>query len=588
MHRFFLTCFCVALPLCAQNAPVPESYQDLYSSLTTQISTFDTAVKAGWNGTRSGTLYAPQLQSANANNYTAMLVPYYYSNQVIAELDHLKALGATAVTVHLDFPILYQPFYASNPSLYQSFLSFYQQLAIDIHSRNLKMCVESVSGRPFTGNNAGAFTVYYKTLSWSAYMAGRATNSTSIVTLIQPDYLSVITEPDSEASGALQPTAGTVTGSTQLLQAILTSIHAAGPTSVQVGAGAGTWINSFTQYMQSFAATSVNYVDMHIYPINKNDLMAVLSAADTIHTAGKGVAISEAWEYKVRDNELGVLSETSIYGRDPFSFWEPVDEQFLSALADFANYKDLLFVSPFWSQYFTDYLDYNVVGNLLASTILTDEFNAAGAGLDVGNTTPTAMGWLNRVIPAPDKTPPAVPTTPTAAGVYPTSVQLSWLPVEDNVGVNAYRLYRNGTLLTTTSLVVYDDANLTPGATYIYTLSALDASGNVSGKSAPLSVQTTDTTPPSIPTGLKVTGTTKTSVSLSWNAANGIGGVGGYWILRGSSPTNMSIHGQTTTATSYTDYASPSTTYYYAIESYNPLYVASKPGNTVSATTPAH
>ncbi len=580
--------FLSSFPLFAQNPPVPAEYQDIYSMLKTQISAFDASVKSGWNGAPSGVLYAPQLQSADSNDYTNMLQPFYYSNQVLVELDQLRAVGSQAVTVHISFPILYQPFYASNPSLYQSFVNFYAQLAVDIHARGMKMIVESVVGHPFDGNLAAAFTPYYKSLDWNAYMTGRAQNAVNVAQLVQPDYLSVITEPDSETTYAFQPNASTVSGSTQLLQTILTNLKAAGTTNVKVGAGAGTWIPSFTQYIQSYAATSVDYVDMHIYPINKNDLMAVLSAADTIHAAGKHVAISEAWEYKVRDTELGKLSPTQLYARDPFSFWEPVDEQFLSALADFANYKQLLFISPFWSHYFSAYLDYSTYGLLPDTTILTDSFSATAFAIQVGTTTPTALSWLHRIIPAPDLTAPVVPQAPTATGVYPTTVALSWQPTSDNVGVNAYRLFRDGVLLTTTSLLVYDDLNLVPGATYTYTLAATDASGNVSGRSSPLTVQTTDTTPPSVPTGLKVTGMTTKTVSLSWNASTGIGGVGGYWILRGSTPTSMTTHGSSAT-TSYTDpYTQKSTTYYYSVESYNPLYIASAPSTPVKVTTPAN
>ena len=587
MHRWISILLFSTFTVAAQNPPVPSEYTDLYSLLNTQISSFDAAVKSGWNGTRSSVLYAPQLQTANSDNYTNLLAAYHYSNQVIPELNHLKALGATAVTVHIDFPILYRPFYSANPSLYQEFLNFYEQLAVDIHSRGLKMCVESIVGQPFAGNDAAAFVSYYKSLSWGAYMVGRGTNAAAVAQLVQPDYMSVVTEPDTEATYAYQPNVDTVSGSTALVKSILSAISAAGVTDVKVGAGAGTWIPNFTSYITSFAATTVNYVDMHIYPINNNDLMAVLSAADTIHAAGKGVSISEAWEYKVRNDELGVLTDTQIYARDPFSFWQPVDAAFLSALADFANYKDLLFISPFWSQYFSAYLDFNTYGALPDTTILNDLFAAAANTLEVGGTTPTSMAWLDRIIPAPDKTPPSVPTNFIAATVYPNDIGLTWTPSTDNVGVNEYKLYRNGSLLATTTLVAYNDLNLVAGETYTYTLQALDASGNASALTAPLVVETTDTTPPTVPTGLTVTSNTSKAVSLKWNASTGIGGVGGYWVLRGSTPTSMTIHATVTTGTTYTDHNQPSTTYYYAVEAFNPLKIASAPSTTVTVTTPA-
>jgi hypothetical protein len=531
-------------------------------------------------------LYSPQLQSAASDQYTSLLNTYYYPDTVIPELDEQRALGAKAVTVHISFPILYQPFYTSNPSQYQQFVTFYQQLAADIHARGMKMIVENTSMTSFPGDNAGSFTSYYESLSWSQYMTGRATNVLTVAQLIQPDYMSVITEPDTEAANTGQANAGTVSGSLQLLNTILSTLQGAGETQVPIGAGAGTWITSFTQYIQNFAATSIQYVDMHIYPVNNNDFLNALAAAPLIQAAGKEIAISEAWDYKVRNNELGKLSSTQLYARDPFSFWGPIDISFLQALMDFGNAEKLTFIGPFWTHYFFAYLDFNTYGGLSNTQIILDSDLAEENAVAVGGFTPTGIAWMNGITPAPDTVPPAAPAAPTTTGVLPTLINVAWAATTDNVGVAAYNLFRNGALLTTSSSFTYTDSNLTPGETYSYTVNAFDASGNVSKLSTPLVVETTDTTPPSVPTGLQITGTTSKSVSLSWNASTGIGGVGGYRVLRGTSATSLSIHASPTT-TSYTDSCRPSTTYYYAVESFNPIGINSAPSSTVEVTTPS-
>jgi hypothetical protein len=400
--------------------------------------------------------------------------------------------------------------------------------------------------------------------------------------------MTVITEPDTEASVTGQANAGTVTGSTQLLQTVLSTLQAAGATQVVVGAGSGTWINSFTQYIQSFAATSVQFVDMHIYPVNNNDFLNALTAASIIQAAGKEISVSEGWDYKIRNTELGKLTSTQIYARDPFSFWSPIDIQFLDALIDFANAQQVTFISPFWTHYFFAYLDYNTYGSLSDSQVLLDSDQATTSAISGGLFTATGLAWLNGIIPAPDTTPPVVPGAPYSTNIYPTTILLAWAPTTDNTGVAAYNLFRDGSLITTTSLLSYNDQNLSPGATHTYTLSAFDASGNVSGVSSPLIVQTMNTTPPSIPTGLQTTGTTDSSVSLTWNVSTGIGGVGGYRVLRGTSPDAMTIRASPVT-NSYTDpYCYPSTTYYYAVESFNPLGATSQPSNTIVAETAAY
>ncbi len=587
MSRFLTVFLLGAAAASAQSIPVPSEYQDLYSTLATQISGFDTTVKAGWNGSHYPVLYGPQLQSASSDQYTDLLASYYYSNSVTPELDEEQALGAKAVTVHICFPILYQPFYTANPSQYQQFVNFYQQLATDIHARGMKMIVENVTMSSFPGNMASSFTSYYESLTWTQYMAGRAANVLSVAQLISPDYMTVITEPDTEAENTGQANAGTTSGSLQLLQTILSTLQTAGEKQVPIGAGAGTWINSFTQYIQNFASTSVQFVDMHIYPVNNNDFLNALTAVPIIKAAGKEISISEAWDYKVRNNELGRLSYTTLYARDPFSFWEPIDIAFLQALMDFGNSQKVTFIAPFWSHYFFGYLDFNTYGSYSNTQIILDSDLAEENAIAVGSFTPTGIAWLNGTIAAPDTTKPATPAAPIATAVLASTLQIAWTATTDNIGVAGYNLYRNGTLIdTSSSMFSYNDQNLTPGETYTYTVNAFDASGNVSATSAPLSVETTDTTPPSVPTGLMVTGTTSTSVSLSWNPSTGIGGVGGYRVLRGTSPTAMSIHASPTT-TSYTDSCRPSTTYYYAVESFNPIGINSAAGPTVQVTTPS-
>jgi chitodextrinase len=58
------------------------------------------------------------------------------------------------------------------------------------------------------------------------------------------------------------------------------------------------------------------------------------------------------------------------------------------------------------------------------------------------------------------------------------------------VRVAGYRVYRNGTLIATTSSTSYTDAYLARWTTYRYTVAAYDAAGNRSAQSAALSVTT--------------------------------------------------------------------------------------------------
>ncbi len=112
-----------------------------------------------------------------------------------------------------------------------------------------------------------------------------------------------------------------------------------------------------------------------------------------------------------------------------------------------------------------------------------------------GNTGTSAAVNVTVVVP-PDTTPPSAPGTLTGAASDATTVQLGWDAATDNVGVTGYKVVRNGTTLPgTVTGLSYTDNGLTPGATYTYTVHAVDAAGNVGPDSNPVTVTTPTTNP---------------------------------------------------------------------------------------------
>ncbi|WP_309113517.1 cellulose binding domain-containing protein [Saccharothrix sp.] len=89
-----------------------------------------------------------------------------------------------------------------------------------------------------------------------------------------------------------------------------------------------------------------------------------------------------------------------------------------------------------------------------------------------------------------------------------------------------------------------------------------------------------DTTAPTAPTNLRVTGTTSSSVSLAWNAATDNVGVTAYEVHRGASVTTVT--GTTATVSGL----SPNTTYQFTVKARDAAGNVSGPSNQVSATTP--
>ena len=92
----------------------------------------------------------------------------------------------------------------------------------------------------------------------------------------------------------------------------------------------------------------------------------------------------------------------------------------------------------------------------------------------------------------PDIAPPSKPGTPTPTAVTATSVDIAWTASTDNVGVTAYRVFRDGVQLAQLpdTPTVFHDSGLAPGSTHRYTTKAVDGAGNASAESGALTVST--------------------------------------------------------------------------------------------------
>ncbi len=137
------------------------------------------------------------------------------------------------------------------------------------------------------------------------------------------------------------------------------------------------------------------------------------------------------------------------------------------------------------------------------------------------------------------------PSTPAGLQVISTSqgsVSVSWSASTDNLGVVGYTVYRGSTALGNTTSTTYTASGLACGTTYIIAVEAFDGSGNRSSKA---SVSTTtagcaDGQAPSAPSGLSGTGSSQSSVSVSWAASSDNVGVAGYGLYRNGSSVGTS------------------------------------------------
>jgi fibronectin type 3 domain-containing protein len=567
--------------------PVPAAYQDLYTAMQGSIDSFNATTLASWDGTKGPVIFSGHLQTINSNQGVAILDPSNYQSFLV-ELNGLKALGVTGVVLNIDYPIL-DPNFDSWGGQAANFLTLYTNAAKDIRARGLKVIVET--GGIFSDPMFSAVNVspYYAKLSTVDYMKGRAQQALVIAQQVQPDYLNVVAEPDTEAEQSAKPELYTYTGSMQLLNTILGVLRPANVTP-KIGAGIGTWLatdsegKTYTDYINGYASTSVDSIDMHVYPVIRTFLTRMPAIAAIAQNANKRLTITEAWSFKERDSEAGVLSTGEIYSRDVFSFWGPLDDDFLRAMTNFSHWQKLDVMAAFWTGYFRSYLDYSDSTSAMTPSQLYDAVHPLQSSqMSAGAYSTTGTNWLNLVRSSPDTTAPS-PAVVTST-VYPNQVLLSWDWPDDNVGVAKFTVWRSGVPRVTTVQTAFTEAGLLDGHTYTYWVAAWDASNNK--KSMPLTITTLDITPPSPPTVLTAV-VSSGAVQLAWSGAKDNVGVTGYKIYRGANGAAItgfaSVDG---TPSGYIDSSIYSnTSYCYYVVSQDAVGFLSTPSPTACATAP--
>ena len=570
-----------------QNPPVPTVFQDVYSSLNTDLVNFNITLNAG-PSSQYPMLATGNLKSANSNA-GANLVNSGSMPGIQLQLQELKAMGLQAIMVQVGFPVLYEPFLTSQGLSYAQFVAFYQQIGVMVHAAGLKLIVENdtlLTNDVQAGWNVAPF---YATLNWAQYQQARAQTALTVAQTMQPDYIVVLQEPTTEANNSGQTDVTTPSGATALLSQILTSVRQAGVPGMLVGAGTGTAQQNFLQYIQSYVTLPIDFVDIHIYPVNRSYLSNALQIASTAAAAGKPVAMTECWLWKIRDNELNVLTPSEVRARNPFDFWAPLDAYFIQTMQNLASHTQMLFMDPFNSELLAAYLPYNSSTETLSpSQIISQESNQASQNMGQAMYTSTAISYYSSVVSPPDKTPPTVPAVLTGASNNPNTATLNWSASNDNVGVAGYYVLRNGVVAGTTASIYYHDAGLTESTTYAYTVEAFDLAGNISAPSLRANVTTADVTPPSIPGSITATAASSQRVVVTWSPATDGVGVGSYIVFQGSSSGSLIQAGRTLgTTTSYTSYPlTGGVTYYYGVEAVDTSGNASPMSTIVKVTTP--
>ncbi len=348
-----------------QAIAVPSEYRDLYSELDEELSRVEALFNERQQVSEYPVIFGAQLIGADAKRTQELLKAGQYES-LLLELDRLKEMGIQLVTISVGFPNLYRAFY-KNREDYDAYLDFYKRLAKDIRSRGMKLVIEAqpLPDKLGVSQESTELSAFLRKFKFKEYLKARCLALVNIARELEPDYISIISEPDTEAMLGGQPI-DDPQNSVLLVNTALQGFKKAKIKGVSTGAGVGIWHPRYRAFVLSFAqCRRLNFIDLHVYPVNLGLLERVEESADIAIRRGKQIAISEAWLYKCRIRELGRgLDDAEIFSRDTFSFWEALDKKFVRVMNGLVRANQYEFISFFWSKYFHAYLDYGKIKEL--------------------------------------------------------------------------------------------------------------------------------------------------------------------------------------------------------------------------------
>ncbi|NCC51257.1 MAG: hypothetical protein EOM20_08585 [Spartobacteria bacterium] len=174
------------------------------------------------------------------------------------------------------------------------------------------------------------------------------------------------------------------------------------------------------------------------------------------------------------------------------------------------------------------------------------------------------------------------PTTPTALAALvtgPTTVELTWHASTDNLGVEGYRIMRDGGL----HALSYETnfmASGVAGSNHSFCVVAYDRAMNLSASSTAVQVSMpADDQPPSVPTGLTGEPDGTCNILLTWQASTDNGRVERYEVFRDG------LQVERTEATNINLFAQPDTIYSFAVRAVDSVGNTSAFSSVISVTS---
>ncbi len=399
-----------------QPASIPSSYQSTYSTLQSQVAAFAASPGASTGPASSNMIVSSGLEPADGNTMAPGVLQTGALSNSERMVQQMKTMGDTGVTVQVGFPLLVTSFSDS-----AEYTSFYQQLAQYIHGQSMTLTVEE---NPLFGNLSPLpVAAFFQSLTLQSYIADTQQEAQTIINDMAPAYLVVLAEPDTYTFNLNNPSIN-LNNSVTAVQFVSGVLNGLNRNGTKVGAGTGTWQDG-SEDQALINGSSIDFLDMHTYPIASSDLANMQSQTAEAAAANLPIVMSECWLYKnstdglpYNKNDIGG-SSTAELKLVTFGFWEPLDQQFMTAMFNYARNNNFAVISPFATENFFAYqtwtstLDSESTAQVIAAF---DQVVSAARNAGVVSNLGGTLQSLNALTSGTTTTIPSTSTTVPPAG----------------------------------------------------------------------------------------------------------------------------------------------------------------------------
>ncbi len=365
----------------ADSSSVPPNYAELYNKLDRIIDEqLQIEAKVKTKQSQFSPILCAELLVANSNRGEELLLPQTMQAVIIC-LESFKELGIKCVKFAVQYPLLTSDFPRN-----EEYAAFYRQVIAESHKRDIKVMPHiSVI---FTDTPFSPMKGIYRGLTLERFKSEYRSMVMRVASELKPDYLNLLTEPDTHAK---------LTGLKELNQpdvvagVVQNALRGWDHKGILCGAGSGSW--SSLDFARSFVAIpELDYLTIHVYPVNTRFLDNVRQMARIANSAGKQCFIDESWLYKTDNPNISTnISADTIFRRNVFSFWQPLDAKFMTLMYEIARNERVSLVSFFWSNLFYGSLDYAPELDYLPYRELMRRLNIQ-AFLSIRARTPNTLG----------------------------------------------------------------------------------------------------------------------------------------------------------------------------------------------------